>query len=122
MSSHCGYITKLKDVRPHPNANKMKLATCFGNTVCIGLDMNEGDTVIYFPTDLQLSLDFCLNNNLLRVMPDGTKGPGYMDPDKRNIKAISLRGQKSDGLVCASPYPSIHHAICRRHQYDYGID
>ena len=98
--AYCGYVTKLKNVREHPNANKMLLADCFGNTVCVGLDSNEEEIVIYFPVDGQLSLDFCLNNNLLRVMPDGTKGPGYMDPDKRNIKAISLRGQKSDGLVC----------------------
>lgn len=98
--AYCGYVTKLKNIREHPNANKMLLADCFGNTVCVGLDSNEEEIVIYFPVDGQLSLDFCLNNNLLRVMPDGTKGPGYMDPDKRNIKAISLRGQKSDGLVC----------------------
>ena len=98
--AYCGYVTKLKNVREHPNANKMLLADCFGNTVCVGLNSNEEEIVIYFPVDGQLSLDFCLNNNLLRVMPDGTKGPGYMDPDKRNIKAISLRGQKSDGLVC----------------------
>lgn len=100
MSNYCGYITTLKNVRSHPNANKLLLADCFGNTVCVGLDSNEEDLCVYFPVDGQLSLDFCLNNNLLRVMPDGTKGPGYMDPDKRNIKAISLRGQKSDGLVC----------------------
>lgn len=99
--AYCGYVTKLKNVRPHPNADKMLLADCFGNTVCVGLDSNEEDFVIYFPVDGQLSLDFCLHNNLLRVMPDGTKGPGYMDLDKRNIKAISLRGQKSDGLVCS---------------------
>lgn len=98
--AYCGYVTKLKNVRPHPNADKMLLADCFGNTVCVGLDSNEEDLCVYFPTDGQLSLDFCLHNNLLRVMPDGTKGPGYMDLDKRNIKAISLRGQKSDGLVC----------------------
>lgn len=99
--AYCGYVTKLKNVRPHPKADRMLLADCFGNTVCVGLDANEEDFVIYFPVDGQLSLDFCLHNNLLRVMPDGTKGPGYMDLDKRNIKAISLRGQKSDGLVCS---------------------
>ena len=98
--AYCGYVTKLKNVRKHPKADRMLLADCFGNTVCVGLDSYEEQTVIYFPVDGQLSLDFCLNNNLLRVMPDGTPGPGYMDLDKRNIKAISLRGQKSDGLVC----------------------
>ena len=97
--SYCGYVTTLKDVRPHPNADRLQLATVFGNTVCIGLDMHEGDTVIYFPCDGQLSLDFCLHNNLLRTLPDGNPGPGYMELEKRNVKAIRLRGEKSDGLI-----------------------
>lgn len=97
--SYCGYVTVLKDVRLHPNANRLQLATVFGNTVCIGMDMHEGDTVIYFPCDGQLSLDFCLHNKLLRTLPDGNPGPGYMDLEKRNVKAIRLRGEKSDGLI-----------------------
>lgn len=97
--SYCGYVTTLKDVRKHPNADRLQLATVFGNTVCIGLDMHEGDIVIYFPCDGQLSLDFCLHNNLLRTLPDGNPGPGYMELEKRNVKAIRLRGEKSDGLI-----------------------
>lgn len=34
---YCGFVTNLKNVRPHPNADRMKLADCFGNTVCVGL-------------------------------------------------------------------------------------
>ena len=37
--SYQGYVTKLKNVRPHPNADRMKLADCFGNTVCVGLKL-----------------------------------------------------------------------------------
>ena len=33
------YITTLKNVRPHPNADRMKLADCFGNTVCVGIQV-----------------------------------------------------------------------------------
>ena len=29
------YITELKNVRPHPNANCLQLGDCFGNTVCV---------------------------------------------------------------------------------------
>ena len=94
------YITKLKNVRPHPNADKMLLADCFGNTVCVGLDAQEGDIIIYFPTDGQLSKEYAEINNLVRIKnEDGTYSGGYLDPDKRNIKAIKLRGEKSDGLT-----------------------
>ena len=94
------YVTTLKNVRPHPNADRMKLADCFGNTVCVGLNASEGDVVIYFPTDGQLSAEFCLYNNLVRRKDDaGNNIGGYLDPEKRNVKAIKLRGEKSDGIV-----------------------
>ena len=78
----------------------MLLADCFGNTVCVGLDAQEGDVIIYFPTDGQLSREYAEINNLVRIKnEDGTYSGGYLDPDKRNIKAIKLRGEKSDGLT-----------------------
>ena len=98
--SYCGYVTTLKNVRQHPNADRMKLADCFGNTVCVGLDAVEGEIVIYFPTDGQLSTEYCEQNNLVRKKDEnGNNIGGYLDPDKRNIRAIKLRGEKSDGLT-----------------------
>lgn len=100
MSNYCGYITKLKNVRAHPNADRMLLADCFGNTVCVGLDAKENDVVLYFPIDGQLSVEYAEKYNLVRKKDEnGNNIGGYLDPDKRNIKAISLRGAKSDGLV-----------------------
>ena len=98
MAEHCGFIVEVKELRSHTNADRLQIATFFREDVCVGLDVAVGDIGVFFPCDLQLALEFCVNNNLLRVMPDGTKGPGYMDPDKRNVKAIRLRGEKSSGL------------------------
>ena len=54
---------------------------------------------IYFPVDLQLGQEFAEKNNLLRKKDEnGNEIGGYLDPNKRNIKAINLRGEKSDGL------------------------
>ena len=98
--SYCGYVTTLKNVRQHPNADRMKLADCFGNTVCVGLDAVEGEIVIYFPTDGQLSVEYCAKNDLVRRKDEnGNNCGGYLDPEKRNIRAIKLRGEKSDGLT-----------------------
>ncbi len=98
--SHCGYITTLKDVRPHPNADRLMLGTCFGNTVCVAKDQYfEGQVGVYFETDLQLSMEFCEKNGLLAVYENGVNiSGGYMDPNKRNVRTIKLRGEPSDGL------------------------
>ena len=97
---HCGYVTTLNNVREHPNADKLVLATCFVNTVCVNKDMyHEGEIGVYFPVDLQLSMEFCEKNGLLAVYENGINiSGGYMDPAKRNVKAIKLRGEQSDGL------------------------
>lgn len=94
-----GFITKLTNVRSHSNADRLQLGDCFGNTVCVSLDYKEGDIGVYFPTDGQLSEEFCEYNNLVRKKDDaGNNIGGYMDPAKRNVCAIRLRGEKSDGL------------------------
>lgn len=97
---YCGYITKLKNVRPHPNADRLVLADVFDSTVVVGVNSKDGDVVIYFPCDGQLSQEYCDYNNLVRKKDEnGNNIGGFLDPDKRNIKAIKLRGERSDGLV-----------------------
>lgn len=98
MSEHCGYVVKVNELRKHPNADRLNIATFFGNDTCVSLDIIKGEIGIYFPVDLQLSEEFCLENHLLRKKPDGTPDTGYMDPKKRNVTAVRLRGEKSDGL------------------------
>lgn len=93
------YVTTLKNVRKHPNADKLLLADCFGNTICVSLDYTEGMVGVYFPTDGKLSEEFCAQHNLVRKKDEnGVNIGGYLDPEKRNITAIKLRGEKSDGL------------------------
>ena len=99
--SYCGYVTKLTNVREHSNADKLMLATCFENTVCVAKDKYfEGQLGVYFPVDGQLSMEFCEKNGLLAVYDEFGKNisGGYLDPSKRNIRAIKLRGEQSDGL------------------------
>lgn len=99
MSEHCGYIVKVNALRPHPNADRLQIATFFGNDTCVSIDVVLGEVGIYFPSDLQLSLEFAEINNLLRKKDEnGNNVGGFLDPDKRNVTAIKLRGEKSDGL------------------------
>lgn len=99
MSEHCGYIVRVENLRPHSNADRLQVATFFGNDTCVSLDVKLGDIGVYFPTDLQLSEEFCAANNLVRKKDEnGNNIGGYMDPNKRNVTTIKLRGEKSDGL------------------------
>ena len=97
---YCAYITTIKELRKHSNADRLQCATIFGNNVIVDLTYKEGQRVIYFPTDGQLSIEFANDNNLVRKKDDaGNNVGGYLDPEKRNITALRLRGEKSDGLV-----------------------
>lgn len=99
MAQHCGYVIKVENLRKHSNADRLQLLDVFGTTTTVGLDVKVGDMGIYFPTDLQLSVEYCVANHLCRKNPlDGTADSGYMDGDKRNVTAIKLRGERSDGL------------------------
>jgi hypothetical protein len=75
------------------------MGECFGNTVIVSLEYENNQLGIYFPSDGQVSVEFAEANNLVRKKDEnGNNVGGYMDPDKRNITAIKLRGEKSDGL------------------------
>ncbi len=93
------YITTLKNVRKHINADRLQVGECFGNQVIIDLSYKEGDIGIYFPTDGKLGQEYAEANNLVREKDEnGNNIGGYLDPEKRNITALKLRGEKSDGL------------------------
>lgn len=97
---YCAYVTELKGLRKHSNADKLMCVEVFGNNVIVDMSYKEGQKVIYFPSDGQLSEEFANDNNLVRRKDEnGNNVGGYLDPNKRNITALRLRGEKSDGLV-----------------------
>lgn len=134
MSEHCGYIVSIDKLRPHSNSsNGLQVATIFGNDTIVDKTVHLGDVGIYFPVDLQLSVAYCNVNNLVRRKDEnGNEVGGYLDPNKRNVKAMKLRGEMSDGvfmpLVSLSEFCDIStltvgqaidtingHEICRKY-------
>ena len=98
--AYCGYVVAIDKLRKHTNADRLQIATVFGNDVVVGLDVQVGQLMVYFPTDGQLGEEYCKVNDLVRRKDEnGNPAGGYLDPDKRNIKAIRLRGEKSDGML-----------------------
>ena len=97
--AYTGFVVKVDQLRKHSNADRLQIATFFGNDTIVGLDVKQGDMGVYFPVDGQLSERFCAVNDLVRRKDENGKAcGGYLDPEKRNIKALKLRGEKSDGL------------------------
>ena len=96
---YTAFVTKLKNLHKHPNADRLQIGECFGNNVVVSMEYEDNQLGIYFPSDGQLSIEFAEANNLLSKKDDaGNNIGGYMDPDKRNVTAIKLRGEKSDGI------------------------
>jgi hypothetical protein len=94
------YVTKVKNIRPAENADRLNLCEVFGNTTVVDKTVNETDLYLYLPTDGRISVEFGESNNLFRKKDDaGNNIGGFIDAEKRNISAIRLRGNKSDGLV-----------------------
>lgn len=94
------YITTLKGLRKHSNADRLQCVEVFGQNVIVDLSYQEGQKVVFFPSDGQLSLEYATDNNLVRKKDEnGNNIGGYMDAEKRNVTAIRLRGEKSEGLV-----------------------
>lgn len=105
-------ITTIQKIRKHSNADRLYIAEIFGNDVIIDNSFSIGQKVIYFPVDGQLSKEFAEKNGLIECYDENGKNiGGYLDAKKRNIKAIKLRGERSEGLLmpleCLSDYCDI---------------
>jgi tRNA-binding EMAP/Myf-like protein len=98
--AYCAYIVKIKELRQHSNADRLQVATVFGNNVIVSLETKIDDMMCYFPTDGRLNVEYCRKNKLLREKDaNGNNIGGYMDESKCNVTTIKLRGEKSDGLL-----------------------
>jgi len=93
-------ITTLTNVREHPNADRLKLATVLGTQVIVDSEAKNGDVVIYFDSNLRLSQEYLYNNNLFssREMNKDKTKKGYFGKNGR-VKAQKFRGEISNGYV-----------------------
>jgi len=99
------FITRIKDVHKHPNADKLLIGNCFGQQVVVGLDTKDNELIVYFPTDGKLSMEFMEANNLIAKKDPvtGERIGGYFD-ERGKVRTQKFRGEKSDGYVCSLSY------------------
>jgi len=92
-------------VRPHPNADRLQLATCNGYQVVVGLEQKTGDIGVFFRADGQLSPEFAAANDLVRRKnPETGAHEGGFFEEKRRVRSQPFRGEKSDGFWCEPGY------------------
>lgn len=99
-TSNNAIVTTLVNVREHPNADRLKLATVLGTQVIVGLEAKDGDVVIYFDSNLRLSHKYLHYNNLYsnKEMNFDPTQKGYFGKNGR-VRAQKFRGEVSNGYV-----------------------
>ena len=96
---YTAYIVKINELRKHNNADRLQVANIFDCNVIVDMNTKVGDIGIFFPVDGQLSKAYCEQNNLCRKKDENGKNiGGYLDEDKRCVRAMGLRGERSEGL------------------------
>lgn len=98
--SYNAIITKVR-VSLHSNADRLALGHVLGTTVVIGKDdFKDNDLCIYFGCDGLLSDEFCKANDLYRRKDEaGNYVGGMFEEGKPRVRAIKLRGERSDGFL-----------------------
>src|SRR5690606_8544908 len=104
-------VVRIRNLEPLPNSDSLVGIKLFGMQAIYRMGiLSEGDLVLLFPTECQLSQEFAAENNMYRNSEfiKNSKVTGYLE-DNRRVKAIKLRGNRSDALVM--PLHSIAYAI-----------
>ena len=85
MAMHQAIIAKVDKVSPIPGADRIHVATVLGESVVVSKDVDVGYIGVLFPSDLQLSEQYCSENNLHRDSEknkDNTKA-GFFENTRR---------------------------------------
>lgn len=83
--SHKAIVAVVTDVIEIPGADKIHVAVVLGEKVIVSKDVGVGYVGVLFPVDLQLSQEYCYENNLFRhgtENKDNTK-TGFFESSRR---------------------------------------
>lgn len=107
-------IIRVKNLRKHPNADRLNVFTVCGNDVITSTNTPEGQLSVYFPLECKIKYELLRANNDFRKADSNTSSTfglnedpnalgGFFDKNCR-VKAVKLRGQKSEGYVVPVSY------------------
>lgn len=101
-SNYLAKIVSIKEVQPHPNADKLALTFIDGNKVIVGKNTKVGDLYLFFPLECAINKDLIRSINGFSdptLNADG-KSKGFFN-DKARVRAVKLRGVPSEGYLMA---------------------
>lgn len=91
MSTFKVPLTTVRDLLPHPNADRLEIAKIYDWDVIVAKDQYKvGDPVIYVPIDSILPLEL-----EMLLFPEGSK----IKLHKSRVKSIKIRGSLSQGML-----------------------
>lgn len=93
-------LVRIKEIKDHPNADRLKLTIINFAEVIIGDDVQVGDLMVFFPLESQINVDFLSDTSQFSselLNKDATK-KGYFDKNGR-VRAVKLRGVWSNGIL-----------------------
>src|SRR5882672_1397322 len=100
MSSLIVQVCRVDAVEPHPNADRMEIATIKGWRTCIGKgSFTPGDLCVYIPPDSVLPAALSDRIGVTKYLTPLPKNSDGTRPDGGRIRVARLRGEKSYGLV-----------------------
>lgn len=102
MSNHKAIVAVVTEVIAIPGADKIHVAKVLGEQVIVGKDVGVGYVGVLFPVDLQLSVQYCHENNLFRkaeLNKDTTK-TGFFE-ESRRVRAQPFLKVRSEGYFAS---------------------
>jgi len=96
--NHKAIIAKVDRIVPIPGADRIQVAYVLGESVVVSKDVDVGFLGVFFPVDLQLSEDYCRNNNLFRDSEKNldTSKKGFFE-NSRRVRCQPFLKVKSQG-------------------------
>jgi len=104
--TYTAFVTRIKNVRKYPDADRLQIGECFGNQVIVGMNTKSEDIGLYFGADGKISEEFLTINNLMRKLDAEGKNIGGLFDTNGKVRTQKLRGEKSDGFFCPVEYLS----------------
>lgn len=96
--AHKAIVASITSVQEIPGAEKIQVATVLGEQVIVSKDWGVGTRGVFFPVDVQLSHNYCANNNLYRnkdLNKDISKS-GFFETNRR-VRAQPFMKVRSSG-------------------------
>lgn len=100
-------LIRLSNLRPHPNADRLQIATVDGNNVITGLTAQVDDLYVYFPLESTINKDYLSHSNSFedKTLNENKEVKGFFHKTGR-VRACRLRSIPSEGYIV--PVDSIY--------------